>query len=309
MSAEPVNPPASRPDAPAASDPIVHAQGLTKLFRAADGSDFHALGPLELAIGRGEFVCIVGPSGCGKSTFLRLVAGLDVATGGLLHLNRTAEDERPFDSMVFQGDSTFPWLTVHENVEYGIRMRGMGLRQRDATVARMLRIVGLTRFAEAYPYQLSGGMRQRVALARALANDPHVLLMDEPFGALDAQNRTLLQDELLQIWDEDAADFQSTHGAGNQTGHTKTTGSIESRGRKTIIFVTHSIEEAIVLGDRVLVMSAAPGRIIAEIPVPFARPRRTYDLIRTPEFGELNFQIWEALRDEVNTARAAEIGP
>lgn len=270
------------------TQPIIRAQALTKHFPTVDGTEFHALGPLDLAVHPGEFVTIVGPSGCGKSTFLRIVADLEQAGGGELEQNAPAGDERPFNSMVFQGDSTFPWLTVHENVEYGMRIRGVGLRERDQTVQRMLQIVGLTRFAEAYPYQLSGGMRQRVALARALANDPHVLLMDEPFGALDAQNRTLLQDELLQIWEADAQ-AEASHAG------------------KTILFVTHSIEEAIVLGDRVLVMSAAPGRILAEVPVPFARPRQTYDLIRTPEFGELNYQIWETLRDEVNAARAAEV--
>lgn len=279
------------------SGPVIRARELTKRFPNPDGSDFHALGPLDLSVHAGEFVTIVGPSGCGKSTFLRVVAGLEHASDGELvreYPPRADGQERPFNSMVFQGDSTFPWLTVHENVEYGMRMRGVGLRARDATVQRMLQIVGLTSFAEAYPYQLSGGMRQRVALARALANDPHVLLMDEPFGALDAQNRTLLQDELLQIWEADAQSIQaaSTHAT--------------APTRKTIIFVTHSIDEAIVLGDRVLVMSAAPGRIIAEVPVPFARPRQTYDLFRTPEFGELNYQIWETLRAEVNRARASE---
>jgi NitT/TauT family transport system ATP-binding protein len=149
----------------------------------------------------------------------------------------------------------------------------------------MLQIVGLGGFAEAYPYQLSGGMRQRVALARAFANDPQLLLMDEPFGALDAQNRILLQDELLQIWEA--------------TG--------EANQRKTILFVTHSIDEAIVLADRVLVMSSVPGRIKAAVRIPFARPRQTYELKREPLFGELTYMIWEALRDEVNAARAAEI--
>ena len=143
--------------------------------------------------------------------------------------------------MVFQGDSTFPWLTVHDNVGYGLNVRGVGLRQREEIVGRMLQTVGLTRFAEAYPYQLSGGMRQRVALARALANDPQVLLMDEPFGALDAQNRVILQDELLQLWDAT---------------------------EKTVVFVTHSIDEAIALGDRVLIMSAIPGRIKSSVPIP-----------------------------------------
>jgi NitT/TauT family transport system ATP-binding protein len=178
--------------------------------------------------------------------------------------------------MVFQGDSTFPWLTVHDNVGYGLSVRGVGLRQREEIVGRMLQTVGLTRFAEAYPYQLSGGMRQRVALARVLANDPKVLLMDEPFGALDAQNRVILQDELLQLWDETD---------------------------KTVVFVTHSIDEAIVLGDRVLVMSAIPGRIKSAVTVPFERPRSVYELKREPAFGDLSYRIWEDLRDEVNAAR------
>ncbi len=227
--------------------PIIQATDITKRFAGPAGSEIAALGPLDLSVEAGEFVCIVGPSGCGKSTFLRLVAGLDAPSSGTLTLNAPPDAERPFNSMVFQGDSTFPWMTVHSNVEYGLRVRGIGTRRREAVVERMLRVVGLSRFAEAYPYQLSGGMRQRVALARALANDPAVLLMDEPFGALDEQNRVLLQDELLRIWDDTD---------------------------KTVLFVTHSIDEAIVLADRVLLMSAAPGQIIAEYPVPFpARAR------------------------------------
>lgn len=255
--------------------PIIQVTGLTKTFPGPDSGAFQALGPLELSVQAGEFVCVVGPSGCGKSTLLRILAGLETPSSGMVEVN-AADDERPVNSMVFQGDSTFPWLTVHENVEYGLRMRGTGLRQREATVTAMLQAVGLTRFAEAYPYQLSGGMRQRVALARALANDPSVLLMDEPFGALDAQNRTLLQDELLEIWDQ---------------------------SRKTVIFITHSIEEALVLGDRVLIMSATPGCIKTEITVPFARPREGYELKRSPDFGELTYQVWQELRDEVNAAR------
>ncbi len=265
---------------------IIRAHALTKVFPTADQGEFHALGPLDLAIEPGEFVCIVGPSGCGKSTLLRIIAGLERASAGVLETSQTGDDGRPFNSMVFQGDSTFPWLTVHGNVEYGLKVRGVGYREREDIVTRMLATVGLSRFAEAYPYQLSGGMRQRVALARSLANDPHVLLMDEPFGALDAQNRILLQDELLQIWDA------TRHQDGAQ--------------RKTVIFVTHSIDEAIVLADRVLVMSSAPGRIKAVVPVPFARPRSAYELKRDPLFGELTYTIWEALRDEVNAARAAE---
>jgi NitT/TauT family transport system ATP-binding protein len=278
---------------------VISAHALTKVFTGPDQQPFQALGPLDLTIAAGEFVCIVGPSGCGKSTLLRILAGLDQPTGGTLTMDAPAldprplaerrgargtdEERRPFNSLVFQGDSTFPWLTVYGNVEVGLRLRGVGYREREQIVTRMLQTVGLAGFAEAYPYQLSGGMRQRVALARALANDPQVLLMDEPFGALDAQNRILLQDELLDIRDRDAS------------------------ARKTIVFVTHSIDEAIVLGDRVLVMSSAPGRIKAEIQVPFARPRRAYALKRDPEYGELSYQVWEALRDEVNAARAAEL--
>jgi NitT/TauT family transport system ATP-binding protein len=267
---------------------MITSVGLTKTFVGADRQEFHALGPLDLTIVAGEFVCIVGPSGCGKSTLLRILAGLATPTSGVLSLAESARPEQPFNSMVFQGDSTFPWLTVHGNVEYGLRMRGVGLKQRDDLVARMLRTVGLNQFAEAYPYQLSGGMRQRVALARALANDPAVLLMDEPFGALDAQNRTLLQDELLQIWEQ---------------GHPASAEFTQQESRKTIVFVTHSIDEALALGDRVLVMSAAPGRIQEQIDVPFPRPRQVYHLKRNPVFGELEFHIWNLLRDEVNAAR------
>lgn len=260
---------------------IITIQNLTKTFPGPNGADLLALGPLDLSIEAGEFVCIVGPSGCGKSTLLRILAGLETPTEGTISLEDGASEEegggsQPFNSMVFQGDSTFPWLTVHDNVGYGLNVRGVGLRQREEIVGRMLQTVGLTRFAEAYPYQLSGGMRQRVALARALANDPQVLLMDEPFGALDAQNRVILQDELLQLWDET---------------------------EKTVVFVTHSIDEAIVLGDRVLIMSAIPGRIKSSVTIPFDRPRSVYELKRDPGFGDLSYRIWEDLRDEVNTAR------
>ena len=269
--------------------PRIEVVGLTKIFTGSEANDlgqrdFHALGPLDLSIEAGEFVCVVGPSGCGKSTLLRILAGLDQPSGGALTIHADGDDSRPVNSMVFQGDSTFPWMTVHENVEYGLRMRGVGYKTRDRVVAKMLQTVGLAGFAEAYPYQLSGGMRQRVALARAFANDPQLLLMDEPFGALDAQNRILLQDELLNIWEQDGAAGQ----------------------RKTVVFITHSIDEAIVLADRVLVMSSVPGRVKASISIPFARPRQTYELKRAPLFGELTYSIWEALRDEVNAARAAE---
>ena len=251
---------------------MIDIKALSKSFAGPNGSTIAALGPLELAIADGEFVCIVGPSGCGKSTLLRLIAGLEAPTAGTAAVT-PAPAVTP--TLVFQGDSTFPWMTVNENVGYGLRVRGEPDRQRDATVARMLTLVGLTPFAEAYPYQLSGGMKQRVAIARALANDADTLLMDEPFGALDEQNRTLLQNELLRIWE-------------GETG-----------ARKTVLFVTHSIDEALVLGDRVLVMGAAPGTIKAEIKVPFARPREVYALKRDPAFGALGAEIWDVLKSEV----------
>ena len=291
---------------------VIQAADLTKVFPGPDQQEVWALGPLNLTVEAGEFVSILGPSGCGKSTLLRLLARLEAPTGGVLRLADDAEAERPFDSMVFQGDSTFPWMTVHGNVEYGLRMRGVSIQERDAVVGRMLQTVGLTRFAEAYPYQLSGGMRQRVALARALANDPQVLLMDEPFGALDAQNRNLLQDELLQIWEGGGrrrvpGTAEPQFGGLGEGPEGAELGFGDPRvGRKTVIFVTHSIEEALVLGDRVLVMSAAPGCIKEEVLVPFARPRRPYELRRDPQFGELSYHLWQVLRDEVNSARLAE---
>lgn len=296
---------------------LIEVRGLTKSFIAPDRSEFKALGPVDLTINAGEFVCIVGPSGCGKSTLLRILAGLDQPSGGELIIHAEPDETRPLNSMVFQGDSTFPWLTVHENIAYGLRVRGVGYREREETVARMLKTVGLGGFAESYPYQLSGGMRQRVALARALANDPAIYLMDEPFGALDAQNRIILQDELLQIWEQTTNNLTPVdqHAAGDtaeqSTAEPETaqqrTAEPDTAEQKTVVFITHSIDEAIVLADRVLVMSSVPGRIKANIPVPFARPRRTYELKRNPQFGELTYTIWEALRDEVNAARQAEI--
>ena len=271
--------------------PVVETDSLVKIFPGPDGRDIHALGPVDLSIEAGEFITIVGPSGCGKSTLLRIIAGLEQPTGGALTTAGPSHAPRPFNSMVFQGDSTFPWLTVRRNVEYGLRVRGVSFREREETVGRMLALVGLSGYAEAYPYQLSGGMRQRVALARSLANDPQVLLMDEPFGALDAQNRSLLQQELLQIWE--------TAGSGEKSGQADTA--------TTVVFVTHSIDEAIILGDRVLIMTAAPGRIKTEMQIPFDRPRSAINLKRDAIYGELNYQIWESLRDEVDAARIAEI--
>jgi NitT/TauT family transport system ATP-binding protein len=186
--------------------------------------------------------------------------------------------------MVFQGDSIFPWMTVWDNAAYGLKMRGVPAAEIRDVVGTWLAKTSLTRFADRYPYQLSGGMKQRVSIARAFANDPDVLLMDEPFSALDEQNRTLLQEELLRIWDEQ---------------------------KKTVVFITHSVDEAVTLGDRILVMTAHPGRTKALIDVPFARPRGVLELRKRPEYGELVYSIWGHLREEVQRAKAqeAEAGP
>jgi len=234
-----------------------------------------ALDGIDLKIAPGEFVCIVGPSGCGKSTLLRILAGLDGATGGRLDID--AGGAAVANAMVFQDSGLFPWMTVETNVGFGLMTRGVARAQARERVAAALRLVGLTRFRHHYPHQLSGGMRQRGAIARAFVTDPGMLLMDEPFAALDAQNRVILQAELVRIWEE--------------TG-------------KTVVYITHSIEEALLLGDRTVVMTAQPGRIKKIIDIPFRHPRNVVELSATPEFGALKLAIWRILEDEVLRARA-----
>jgi NitT/TauT family transport system ATP-binding protein len=237
-----------------------------------------ALGGVTLTVARGELVCVVGPSGCGKTTLLRVLAGLEQATGGSAHIQHD-NPARPVKAMVFQGSGVFPWMTVAENVAYGLRLQGMSRQERAEVARHWIAAIGLERFAQSYPAQLSGGMQQRVGLARAFACDPEVLLMDEPFGALDAQTRLILQQVLLRQWERDA---------------------------KTVMFVTHSIEEALTLGDRIYLMSARPGRLLNEVEVPFARPRDAIALRSDPRFSQLFAEIWELLRDEVERARLAE---
>jgi NitT/TauT family transport system ATP-binding protein len=251
--------------------PAIRIRGLTKTF-----GDFVAIDGVSLDIGQGEFFTIVGPSGCGKTTLLRILAGLEQASAGSVEIDVKAGSGRPQNSMVFQGDSILPWMTVWQNAAYGLRMRNAPASTIKEVVGRYLDRTGLTRFAGYYPHQLSGGMRQRVAIARAFANDPQILLMDEPFSALDAQNKLLLQDELSRIWEED---------------------------KKTVVFITHSVDEAVLLGDRVMVMTAQPGRLKLFVPVPFARPRSLMDLQGAPEYGGLIHRIWASLRDEVRRAR------
>jgi NitT/TauT family transport system ATP-binding protein len=235
-----------------------------------------ALEGINLEVQPREFLCIVGPSGCGKSTLLHLIAGLETPSAGEVHLDGHPVDGPDTDRiMIFQDLGLFPWLTVTENVEFGMRMKGMSRGSRRERVRHYLQLVDLTEFADSYPHQLSGGMRQRVALARALATEPAVLLMDEPFAALDAQTRDLLHDELERIWRETS---------------------------RTIVFVTHNVREAVRLGDRVVLVTFRPGRIKREFIIELPRPRHIEDR----EVAQASREILADLREEINKARQAE---
>jgi NitT/TauT family transport system ATP-binding protein len=237
-----------------------------------------ALENLSLEIPDKEFAVIVGPSGCGKSSLLYLLAGLHMPTLGHCRIGDSVINGSGADrGMVFQGYTLFPWLSVQKNVEFGLSLSGMPVSERAAIARRFIADVGLDGFAEAYPNQLSGGMRQRVALARALANDPEVLLMDEPFGALDSQTRAIMQELLLKVWEQN---------------------------HKTVLFVTHDIDEALLLGDRVYVMSARPGRIIETIDVEIERPR-SVEVITSQYFVEQKRRVLGLLHDEVLQAMQA----
>lgn len=239
------------------------------------GAPTQALAPANLTVSEGEFVAILGPSGCGKSTLLRIVAGLDQPTSGSVTLDGVPVTQPGADrGMVFQSYTLFPWLTVAENIAFGPRERGVGQAERRAIADKLMAQVGLTQFANHYPKMLSGGMQQRAALARALANDPKVLILDEPFGALDHQTRSLMQELLLSIW-------EAHH--------------------KTVLFVTHDIEEAVFMANRVLVMSARPGRFKCEVAVPFPHPR-SYKIKTTPEFAALEERLTEEIRGETMLA-------
>jgi NitT/TauT family transport system ATP-binding protein len=226
--------------------PILDLKGVSKQFEL-QGERIEALRDANLQVRKGEFICLIGASGCGKSTLLRIVAGFEPTTSGqALMWGMPVQGPAPDRGMVFQDYGLFPWLTVRGNIGFGPSSRGRPSAEVRETVERFVDLVGLQRFADAYPHQLSGGMKQRVAIARVLANDAEIVLMDEPFGALDAMTRERLQDELLDIW--------------QRTG-------------LTVLFVTHSIEEAIFLADRVVVMSPGPGRIESEMMIELPRPR------------------------------------
>lgn len=247
---------------------ILTVNSLKKSFQAGDGEHV-VFDNVSLQIHRREFVCVIGPSGCGKSTFIRIVAGLDEASGGEMLLDgHPVSGPGPDRGMVFQGYTLFPWLTVKRNVMFGLEMRGNGTA--DTEARQWLEMVGLSKFENSYPHELSGGMKQRVAIARALANNPRILIMDEPFAALDAQTRAQMQNYLLQIW------------------------------RKidvTILFITHDLDEAAYLADRILVMGTNPGRVVEFIENPVPRPRSLAQMI-TPEFLSLKARLEEVIHPQ-----------
>jgi NitT/TauT family transport system ATP-binding protein len=247
----------------------LEVRNVTKTYRRGD-SETPVLEDFSLSVSELEFLVLLGPSGCGKSTLLRIIDGIETCEAGQVILDgRDVTNTTGFGrGMVFQSFELFPWRTVLDNVAFGLEVAGIGKVERLAAAGEYVDLVGLKGFEHAYPHELSGGMQQRVGIARALAIKPSVLLMDEPYGALDVQTRELLQDELLDIW---------------------------NRQRKTVIFVTHSIEEALYLADRIVVMSPRPGRIDQIIDVPFARPRRN-EIKSTPEFLSLRRDIWQSLK-------------
>jgi ABC-type nitrate/sulfonate/bicarbonate transport system ATPase subunit len=259
------------------SDPahpdILTIRGVTKRFAVGDG-EVEALAPVDLTIPQGEFVCMIGASGCGKSTLLRIIAGFEEPTTGDVAIYGNAIAGPGSDrGMVFQDYALFPWMTVRQNISFGPRQRRLPHEEIERTTDEFIKMVGLERFADRYPNQLSGGMKQRVAIARVLANNANILLMDEPFGALDALTREQLQHELLQIW---------------------------ARTGVTAIFVTHSVEEAVLLADRVLVMSAGPGRIDSDFRIDLARPRE----VSSPEFNAMRRDVARRLTSHLALARA-----
>ncbi len=261
--------------------PKIQIDNACRMFVGGTVSAFEGL---SFEVFGNEILCVVGPSGCGKTTLLRCVDGLVPLSAGRILLDGVPVTSPPRRmAMVFQHFGLFPWKTVDANIAYGLRLAGTPRADTRSRVRRALALVGLESFAAYYPYQLSGGMQQRVGLARALAIDPEVLLMDEPFAALDAQTREILQEEMLRILEQE---------------------------RKTIIFVTHSIDEALLLGDRVIVLTARPGRVRDVVAVPYGRPRSLAAMRADPAFGTLRARVWDLLRPEIggDVGRAVDPG-
>jgi NitT/TauT family transport system ATP-binding protein len=265
----------SIPDGPAA----IELTGVTKRFRSPDGSFYTALRDLDLEVAEGEFCAVVGPTGCGKSTTLTLVSGLERASSGTVRVHGVpVSGITPGCGFMFQADAILPWKTVLDNVSAGPRFRGAAKRDAYGRARDWIRRVGLAGFEDRYPHQLSGGMRKRVALAQNLINEPRVLLMDEPFSALDVQTRSIMSGELLSLWE---------------------------LTKPAVVFVTHDLEEAIALADKVVVMTAGPaGTVKATFPIDLPRPRVVQEIRFQPQFVALYQQVWEALRSEVDIAYA-----
>jgi NitT/TauT family transport system ATP-binding protein len=251
---------------------VLVAERVSKAYGVAGGVNLMAVRELSLAVAEGEFVCLIGASGCGKSTLLNMFAGfIQPSAGRVLLRGEPITRIEPRCGMVFQSYALFPWKTVRGNVEFGLKMKGVSPAERRRVADRFIALVKLTGFEERYPVELSGGMQQRVTLARILAADPEVLLMDEPFGALDAMTRQVMQEELLRIHEE---------------------------SRKTTLFITHNIDEALILADRIVVMSARPGRVKASVANRLPRPRQA-SIQLSREYGELKGEIWGQVQEEV----------
>jgi NitT/TauT family transport system ATP-binding protein len=255
---------------PQLARPKLEIKDVGKIFKTKSG-ETTALEKTSFSISEGEFVTILGPSGCGKSTVLRIVAGLEEATSGQVLLDgEIINGPGPDRGMVFQSYTLFPWLTVKENITFGLKLNGISQKERDDVARHYLQLIGLEGFEQHYPIQLSGGMKQRVAIARALANDPKILLMDEPFGALDAQTRNIMQEVLLKAWEE---------------------------SKKTILFITHDVDESIFLADSVYVMTARPGRLKKKVPIALERPR-DFSIKGTQEFAKYKEELLSLIREE-----------
>lgn len=248
---------------------MISVESISKRFVQRDGKPFDALKDITLTANDHEFLTIIGPSGCGKTTLLKIVDGLVQADSGeVIVKGKPVRGPGPDRAVVFQNFVLLPWADVLSNIAFGLEMRGISKKESRETARAQLERVGLLGFESHYPHELSGGMQQRVGLARALAVDPEILLMDEPFGALDAQTRTLMQDDLLRIWQEE---------------------------RKTVMFITHSMEEAVFLSDRVIIMDTHPGRVHGVVDIPFSRPREE-SVRASPTFAELTSHMWEQLK-------------
>jgi NitT/TauT family transport system ATP-binding protein len=253
---------------------VMSVKGLGKTFESGQGT-VEVLRNISFNVHRREFICVLGQSGCGKSTLIRLLAGLEEPTSGVIELDgHPVEGPGPDRGMVFQSYTLFPWLTVKRNVMFGLRRKGIPFDKAEAEARRWVNLVGLSQFVDSYPYQLSGGMKQRVAIARALANQPRVLLMDEPFGALDAQTRAQMQSHLTQIW---------------------------MNVDVTIVFITHDLDEAVLLADRIILMSARPGRIAEIIEVPILQPR-TSEILLDTRFLATRARLDELIHPKTNHA-------